>query len=470
MDCDICNRSHDTNRLPFLCTVDARNQIYEGRMNNLHLLIENEALQKQLSELLADTTLPSKDSKETLQAQQRLAEDRTTQILAAADKLRNDIKAAQEEIKAKKTAITRRRSDIAAVSSGLMERRAKQQKEVDRASSIFRYRWSQTAEDMSGTRAFLCREAAHLCGLKRVNKGSPDQFEYHLGGLPIVDLTDMNSLSPEVISTSLGHVAHLLMLTSHYLALRLPAALILPHRDHPRPTIFTLSSSYKHGATSFFSHTGTANPSSDTRNLESQHVPRPRPLYVDKPLPQLAKDDPAAFSYFIEGVTLLAYDIAWACSTQGVSIGDKTYFEDICNMGRNLHSLLIDQQTNPINTAPTPLSPSPKNPDAETEDNVAQTNWMGRFSHGTTFYFLGSAEGTEFAKNFKLPGPMKLADRLKKKLVAEAPAPDWEVVDDDAWKIEDGPEIESNTTNDRSTEGKNSPHRGSSGWMKVKNR
>ncbi|KAF7549292.1 hypothetical protein G7Z17_g6477 [Cylindrodendrum hubeiense] len=468
MDCDICNRSHDTKRLPFLCAVDARNQIYEGRMKNLHLLIENEGLQKQISDLLADTTAPTKDRKDSLQAQQRIAEDRTTQILAAADKLRNDIKAAREEIKAKKAALSRRRSDIAAVSNGLMERRVKQQKDIERASSMSKYRWSQTAEDMSRTRSFLCMEAARLCGLKRVNKGSPNQFEYHLGGLPVVDLTSMNSLSPETISTSLGHVSHILMLTSHYLALRLPAAITLPHRDYPRPTIFTLSSSYKHGDMSFPSQTGTATPSSDTRNPESQHVPRPRPLFIDKPLPQLAKEDPAAFSYFIEGVTLLAYDIAWACSTQGVSIGDKTYFEDICNMGRNLHNLLIDQETNSGNIFPVPSTPKGVNTDAE--DSNIRNNWMGRFSHGTTFYFLGSADGTEFAKNFKLPGPMKLADRLKKKLVSEAPAPDWEVLEDDAWKVEDGPEIESNATQDKSTEGKNSPHRGSSGWMKVKNR
>ncbi|KAH7001550.1 UV radiation resistance protein and autophagy-related subunit 14-domain-containing protein [Ilyonectria destructans] len=466
MDCDVCNRSHDTKRLPFLCAVDARNHIYEGRIKNLHLLIENEGLQKQISDLLADTTIPSKDRKDSLQAQQRMAEDRTTQILAAADKLRNDIKAAREEIKAKKAALSRRRSDIAAVSNGLMERRVKQQKEVERATNMSKYRWSQTAEDMSRTRSFLCMEAARLCGLKRLNKASPNQYEYHLGGLPVVDLTSMNSLSPEVISTSLGHVSHILMLTSHYLALRLPAAITLPHRDYPRPTIFTLSSSYKHGDTSFPSQTGVATPSSDARNPESQHVPRPRPLFIDKPLPQLAKEDPATFSYFIEGVTLLAYDIAWACSTQGVSIGDKTYFEDICNMGRNLHNLLIDQETNSGNMFPIPSTP--KSQDAEDDD--VQTNWMGRFSHGTTFYFLGSAEGTEFAKNFKLPGPMKLADRLKKKLVSEAPAPDWEVLEDDAWKIEDGPDNESNSTKDKSTEGKNSPHRGSSGWMKVKNR
>lgn len=192
MDCDVCNRSHDTKRLPFLCAVDARNHIYEGRIKNLHLLIENEGLQKQISDLLVDTTVPSKDRKDSLQAQQRMAEDRTTQILAAADKLRNDIKAAREEIKAKKAALSRRRSDIAAVSNGLMERRVKQQKEVERATNMSKYRWSQTAEDMSRTRSFLCMEAARLCGLKRVNKPSPNQYEYHLGGLPVVDLTSMN--------------------------------------------------------------------------------------------------------------------------------------------------------------------------------------------------------------------------------------------------------------------------------------
>ncbi|KAK7430106.1 autophagy protein 14 [Neonectria magnoliae] len=427
-ECDICNRSHDTKRLPFLCAVDARNQIYDGRMKNLHLLIENESLQKQIRDILADTT---KDRKSSLQAQQRAAEDRTTHILAAADKLRNDIKAAKEEIKAKKAALALRKSDIAAVSDGLIEHRAKQQKDIERATNVLKYRWSQTAEDMSNTRAFL-------------------------------------SLSPEVISTSLGHVSHLLMLASHYLAIRLPAAITLPHRDHPRPTIFNLPSSYKHGDMNFpVQAGGVATPSFD-RYSESQHVPRPRPLFIDKPLPQLAKEDPATFSYFIEGVTLLAYDIAWACSTQGVPIGDKTYFEDICNMGRNLHNLLINQQTNRGNMFPMPAAPQIMSPD--TENGEAQMNWMGRFSHGTTFYFLGGAEGTEFAKSFKLPGPMKLADRLKKKLVSEVPAPDWEVLEDDAWKVEDGPDNASNATEDKSTEGKNSPRRGSSGWMKVKNR
>jgi hypothetical protein len=257
------------------------------------------------------------------------------------------------------------------------------------------------------------------------------------------------------------------MLSSHYLSIRLPAAITLPHRDYPRPTIFNLNNSYKQGEPTF-PNPGISTPPSEGRFSGSQYVSRPRPLFVDKPLPQLAKEDPATFSYFIEGVTLLAYDIAWLCSTQGVPIGDKTYFDDICNMGRNLYSLLITQQTNSGSMFPVPSAPQSTNEDAG--DKTGQANWMGRFSHGATYYFLCGAEGSEFTKNFKLPSPMKLADKLKKKLVTDAPIPDWEMLDDDAWKVEDDPNKENNATKDVLAEGKSSPHRGSSGWMKVKNR
>ncbi|RSL98009.1 hypothetical protein CEP52_010547 [Fusarium oligoseptatum] len=138
MDCDICHRKHDAKRLPFLCTVDARNSLFEDRLKNVQLLIENEDLQKQISaSLLSEqpsttTTTPTKSRKDSMQAQQRMAEDRTTQILAAADKFRDDIRAARAEIEARKAALSSRRSDFAAASDGLSDRRAKQQKEVEK--------------------------------------------------------------------------------------------------------------------------------------------------------------------------------------------------------------------------------------------------------------------------------------------------------------------------------------------------
>ncbi|RGP76236.1 hypothetical protein FLONG3_5364 [Fusarium longipes] len=457
MDCDICYRSHDAKRLPFLCTVDAREALYDGRVKNVMALIENEGLRKEINDLLDETNTPTKDRRVTLQAQQRSAEDRTTQILAAADKLRNDIKAAKEEIQARRAALSRRRSDIAAVSDGLIERRVKRQKSIERETGMHKYRWTKCADELARTRSFLCKEAAHLYGLERIRGSSPDKYEYYLGGIPVVDLTAMNSSTPEMISTSLSHICQILMLVSHYLSIRLPAAITLPHRDYPRPTVFNLSASYRPRDPVFPSQTSAA-PPSNTTDTESQRVSRPRPLFIDKPLSQLAKEDPATFSYFIEGVTLLAYNIAWACNTQGVSIGDKALFEDICSMGRNLYNLLINHQS------------SGKDPETAKSELESQNNRFGQYSHGTTFYHLGGAEGTDFSKTFKLPSPMKLADKLKKKLLSEAPAPDWEVLDDDAWKVEEDLADENQVNKNVMTEDKSSPRRGTSGWMRVKNR
>lgn len=195
MECDICHRNYDRKRLPFLCAVDARNQAYDGRIKNLQLLIQNEELQKEINDLLEDTAAPSKDQQDALIAQQRIAEDKTSQILAAADKLRADIQAAKDEIRAKKAALARRKSDLASVSNDLLERRAKQQADLEKSIQLAKYRSSQSAEDMARTRSFLCMEAARLYGLKRVRKGPSGRHEYHIGRIPVVDLTGMNCKS-----------------------------------------------------------------------------------------------------------------------------------------------------------------------------------------------------------------------------------------------------------------------------------
>ena len=235
------------------------------------------------------------------------------------------------------------------------------------------------------------------------------------------------------------------MLASHYLAVRLPAEVTLPHRDYPRPTVFNLSSSYKHGDVPFPGTAAMPNFGSDTRagEREAPQNPRPRPLFVDKPLPVLAKEDPSTYAFFIEGVTLLAYDIAWACSSQGVPVADKNSFDDVCHMGRNLYNLLIGQQLHNGRTAkiyPTISSNSDSNNDsnnADLDEIGKAAALMGRYSHGTAKSHLGDAGGAEFVRGFKLPSPIKLADKLRKKLASDATAPEWEVLEDDAWVLDD---------------------------------
>jgi hypothetical protein len=264
-----------------------------------------------------------------------------------------------------------------------------------------------------------------------------------------------------VISTSLSHIAHTLILASHYLAVRLPAEITLPHRDYPSPTIFNIAMSYHHEEVPFIYTPGASNTTLDEPG-QGARVARPRPLFIDKPLPQLSKEDPATCSYFLEGVTLLAYNIAWLCCSQGTNIGDRANFDDICNMGRNLYNLLISQQ-------PRSMPENLINQDAPLQSPGAGAvpgSSIGYWSHSTSAYFLGSANGTELIKSFKLPSPVKLADKLKKKLIGDL-TPDWEVLENEEWKTEDKLEVNGNGA---TKSGGESPKAGSGGWMKLKPR
>lgn len=467
MNCDICHRPHHPQKLPFLCTVDSRNRLYASRIAHATALIENETLSREISSALAGTD-PSSDGSaagktihvESLRSEEAQAADRTSQIIAQADKLRTEIDAARREIAERKNKNARRKADLTEASNGIESRRSRHLDEVERAIQMTKYKWNRSFENMAATRSYLCMEAARLYGLHRIKKGSSVKFE--LAGIEMIELPGMISgyfrapvnpqrtftdsllaASPEAISTSLAHISHILMLASHYLAIRLPAEVTLPHRDYPKPTIFSLASSHRHGDVPF---PGTVVlPPSEPRDQNQKHVPRPRPLYIDRPLLALAKEDPATYSLFIEGVVLLAYDIAWACCTQGVPIGDKTSYEDVCNMGRNLYNLLIGNQL--TNNPAARLVQPPPSPDAtdtpelpeQIKDHLGGNAkpMMGRFSHGTVHTFLGSAEGNEFTRSFKLPNPVKLADRLKKKMLSDADGLDWEMLNDDAWAVEE---------------------------------
>ncbi|RDA91971.1 hypothetical protein CP533_1357 [Ophiocordyceps camponoti-saundersi (nom. inval.)] len=464
MECDICSRSHDGQRLPFLCAVDARNQIYQRRLQYLHVVLENEQLRTEANSLADEEgsstpAQPTKETVESLRARRRMLEDRTDDILAAADKLRSEIRAARDEVKATKLALARRRSDLESVGEGVRDRRARQLRDVEAATQTLRFRWSKSAQDMACTRAFLCNEAVRLYGFRRSKKASSGRYEYHIARVPVVDLATMHALGPDVISTSLAHIAHVLMLVSHYLAIRLPAEITLPHRDYPQPTIFNLAGSYQHGPAAFPNTGSNMSPSFlQSHDTESHHVPRPRPLFVDKPLTQLSEEDPTTYAFFLEGVTLLAYDIAWLCCSQGVSIGDKGSFEDMCHMGRNLYNFVFEAQRQGY-------SHLTKAVDArDPASDEKQTDWIGRYSHGTMYNFLGSAHGTEFTRSFKLPSPIKLADKLKRKLLSDAPAADWEVLDDDAWKVVEEDRVEADGAAAGSTKAE------ANGWTKVKHR
>lgn len=194
MECDICSRIHDADKLPFLCAIDARNSIYDGRIKSLHALLELEDCQKQIEAMVTRTPWSSRIGTEQTLAEQRIIEDRTSRILAAAEKLRQDINDAREEIKNRKAALARRKTDLDSVSAGLVQRRANQQEELDKVIRKTRFQWAQKAEVTANTRAFLCTEAVRLYGLKRSKKGGSGRYDYVLGRVPVVDLTGMDCM------------------------------------------------------------------------------------------------------------------------------------------------------------------------------------------------------------------------------------------------------------------------------------
>ncbi|KAK0118147.1 hypothetical protein ONS95_012453 [Cadophora gregata] len=457
MQCDICFRTggQGDKKLHFLCATDARNQLYDGRIQNARVLLENDALNKQIINLFpsdkaqqmseASPTSQSSIDIAAVSAEKERTFDRTQQIITRADELRAKVELAKEEIVKKKATVARRRSDLASASNGVEARRSRQIEEVKKSTGMTKHKWNLGHSTTASSRTFLCGEAAKLYGLKKGRRNSGSE-EYRIGGVRIVDLRSLNTASPAEISTALSHIVHLLMLSTHYLAIRLPAEIILPHRDYPLPTIFSIASSYKYTDVPFPG--STPNQSSNTSPTASRHaeapsnLPHPRPLFLKKPLPLLSTEDPSGYGLFLEGVTLLAYDIAWVCKSQGIPVGDESSFEDVCNLGRNLYNLLVGTKPRPspgsrASSAQSTPTKGGRETDGESDRKSSAFTTMGNLSHGTAHSFLGGAVGTDFIRSWKLPSPTKLTDKLKSKLLSEVANAEWEMLDADAWTVDD---------------------------------
>ncbi|KAK7757914.1 hypothetical protein SLS62_000292 [Diatrype stigma] len=170
-----------------------------------------------------------------------------------------------------------------------------------------------------------------------------------------------------------------------------------------------------------------------------------------KSLPTLAKEDSAAYNAFIEAVCLLSYDIVWLCRTQGVPVGvdsSSNNLEDFFSLGRNMYNLLMTSnlQRNPhhiadaasaARTGGVVANGSHHDPAAELAKAVPR---MGLYSHGTAHTFLGSAAGNELTRGFRMPNPVKLADRLRTGLAYENPARDWELIENEGGGAGGAPE------------------------------
>lgn len=543
MQCDVCQRS-PSNRLPFNCTLCARSALYQPRIQLAQTLLQTEALGKEVEQNVtgvsqtnkatknATTKAPGSNPTWTVQraaAEQRASEEKSRHIYDHVQTLREEIQKTKADIAARRKALQRRRSDLASAKQELSRCRPHPVEDVEKGMRRTEQRWDTLHHKTAESRVFLCREAAVLYGLqqRKRKKGGLGRDVYIIGGVPIADLRDLNSkciytslilqhtltnpldLSPTQLSTANTNVAHLVHLVSHYLSLRLPAEITLPHRDFPLPTILSPSLSYTGrefpypGSTP--SHSSNNSPSA-SRHADQRPLPRPRPLHLNKKLSVLAKDDQVAYASFVEGITFLAWDIAWLCKTQGIDVGGSSW-EEVCAMGKNLWQLLVAPPSRP----PLPREVSTrtnasKPPISRTATAVAriplterskETPPMGHFSHGTAYGYLATASGTEYMRDWRLQAPLKVIEKVKAMLLSERTGAEWELLEGNEWeeaeaetnkiakavakpaieetgilvKGEDGVERGADWSGREGASGRGDEERkGTSGWMKVKSR
>ncbi|KAJ5902424.1 UV radiation resistance protein and autophagy-related subunit 14-domain-containing protein [Penicillium taxi] len=503
MSCHICASAHP--RLSFLCPTCVRNRLYRLRLENTRVLLEKGVVEKQIevavchqfshkSQVEAGS---SRADPETLKcwALQTILSQQAGSV-SRSDTLDQQIKTLKEDIQAKKNSIferkgllARRRSDAESARYQLGERETAILTGIQNTTKRTEHLWHSLHSKTAEARIFLCREAAHLYGLRqKTTKKADARPNYVLGGISIVDLRDMNGATPAQISTSLSNIAHLLILVSHYLSLRLPAEITLPHRNYPTPTIFAPNASYHSREApdgSSIPQTSTSSPTT-SRMAEVRSQPRPRPLFIDKPLPRLAKEDPGTYAHFIEGAALLAWDVAWLCRTQGINLSSDSW-EEVCNIGKGMWQLLVGPPAQP-STLMRAFAGRDTQAKMKTNRDSPQTTiqrpksfpMLGHYSHGTVHSFLGAAEGSDFVRSWKLPTPTRIVDKLKFNLLGEMTSAEWELLEEKEWDDEHEQPIvpgplsstppgahvgrDNNLTTDETR------RKGSSGWTKLNSR
>jgi hypothetical protein len=537
MDCGICEK-HLTQEDGPHCPSCVRAMLYGVRLELARVLMEKEQMGAKIEAITKpqESNAPLDNELAILSAAWQNQWDAIDeeQAIEQDNELRRQLVISQKEVELKKARaqelrerLAEKKANVAAAKEALAKGQRKKYEELKAA-----YARGQTQHDSLHTKivdakAVLCREAASLLRLRHVKKKTKDgsiKDRYSIAGLPLPDLKDINSepnpkfhwswnctksLAPDMrcteLTAALDSVARLVTLCAYYLGVRLPAEITLPHRDYPLATVNTPTTSYS-GQRVAFSATGSSlsAPSSPTASrMDLTSFPRPRPLFIgsfdhNEVVAQFMKKDPLTFSFFMEGVSLLAWDIAYLSRTQGFVQGTERW-EDVCDVGRNLYQMILappqsaatfrtltqrDLQIRQRRSQSTSASSA-----SEKEMIVGR---LGSGSHASAHTFLGSAAaaGDNPARNWRLNKYTMVVDPLKKHLVTEMNNAEWELLDEQEWddggekmdeavfiktRAMDGKEYDDARSITTATKGADAGEedvkgKGKSGWTKLKTR
>jgi hypothetical protein len=451
----------------------ARSSVYATRLESAKVLLVKEREAAQVEYVVSQSANKDGTSGSQLlwrieadKAEKQDCEARTEEVSEHTRILREELEQARMDISERRAHLANRKADLEAINARLPSQRKQKETKIGETTTRGSHSFEALNDRSVETRAFLCREAAILLGLKyrKRRKGDKIVDQYYLAGLPIFDLREGYSMiSPNsIVFTSMlitfapdarcaelnvvvASVAHLLILVSFYLSVRLPNEITLPHRGSPLPTILKAENSYTAREQAFSNRTAakssTSSPST-SRHDEVQGTARPRPLSVgsgekDERIAHVFENETAAFALFLEGYSLLALNVAWLCRSQGLRSGTETE-DDISNIGKNLWQLLLAPPQNlPENREPANgRLKSHKKSSRKSFGTATPELRLGQGSQASAHSFLGAPGSLE--RDYRLPPLVLITDRLKSAIYADIRDSEWEVFHEDEW--DDGTE------------------------------
>lgn len=211
MSCHICASSRP--RLPFLCPTCARNHLYQLRLETTQVLLEKEALGRQIEVVVAskesqdghmkaeekpwgaDHHLSRSWALQKISSQQASSSARREALAWKIEILKEENEARKANIHERRALLSRRRSDAESANYKIEEREAATLASIQNTTKRTEHIWHSLHTKTAEARIFLCREAAHLYGLRQKTTRNGEAHSYVLGSIPIVDLREMNGKS-----------------------------------------------------------------------------------------------------------------------------------------------------------------------------------------------------------------------------------------------------------------------------------
>ena len=211
MQCDVCHRS-PSSRLPFNCTLCTRDALYQPRIQLAQTLLHTESLGKEVEQNVLETSKKDRNwssaGTKTSNLNQtwtfhratsdRIASEKKTQnVLSHVEALHEEIEKIKAEISERKKRLLRRRSEFSSAKQELSQSQESAVESVDKGIKRTEHRWDVMHNKTAESRLFLCREVALLYGLhqRKRKKGGLGRDVYFIGGVPIADLRDLNSMN-----------------------------------------------------------------------------------------------------------------------------------------------------------------------------------------------------------------------------------------------------------------------------------